>query len=138
MLQINSILHKYWGPTTRPFTIKALYRRCQAYLKTSDLVKAETDIKRALIIDPNNRYQAPSIAFSFSIQFNCCSWQASINIFLLTRLIYFLFLQWMIICSLGLIIIRDIKLEYKELKLKQKEYSRHEADIFSTMLSRMN
>ncbi|KAL2952477.1 hypothetical protein AAZX31_19G113300 [Glycine max] len=74
-------------PTTRPFTIKALYRRCQAYLKTSDLVKAETDIKRALIIDPNNR---------------------------------------------------DIKLECKELKRKQKEYNRHEANIFSTMLSRMN
>ncbi|KAH1257919.1 Peptidyl-prolyl cis-trans isomerase FKBP65 [Glycine max] len=70
-----------------PLNIKALYRRCQAYLKTSDLEKAEADIKRALIIDPNNR---------------------------------------------------DIKLEYKELKLKQKEYSRHEADIFSTMLSRMN
>ncbi|KAL5154718.1 Peptidyl-prolyl cis-trans isomerase FKBP65 [Glycine soja] len=66
---------------------KALYRRCQAYLKTSDLVKAETDIKRALIIDPNNR---------------------------------------------------DIKLECKELKRKQKEYNRHEANIFSTMLSRMN
>jgi len=34
-------------------------------------------------------------------------------------------------------IIRDIKLEYKELKLKQKEYSRYEAGIFSTMVSRM-
>jgi len=42
--------------------VKALYRRCQAYLKTSDLEKAEADIKRALIIDPNNRYQL--IAFS--------------------------------------------------------------------------
>ncbi|KAJ1404534.1 Tetratricopeptide-like helical domain superfamily [Sesbania bispinosa] len=70
-----------------PLNVKALYRRCQAYLKTSDLEKAEADIKRALIIDPNNR---------------------------------------------------DIKLEYKELKLKQKEYSRYEADIFSTMLSRMS
>ncbi|KAL2320604.1 hypothetical protein Fmac_029573 [Flemingia macrophylla] len=69
-----------------PSNIKALYRRCQAYLKTSDLEKAEADIKRALIIDPNNR---------------------------------------------------DIKLEYKELKLKQKEYNRYEADIFSTMLSRI-
>lgn len=70
-----------------PLNIKALYRRCQAYQKTSDLEKAEADIKRALNIDPNNR---------------------------------------------------DIKLEYKELKLKQKAYSRHEADIFSTMLSRMS
>ncbi|XP_027350378.1 70 kDa peptidyl-prolyl isomerase-like isoform X2 [Abrus precatorius] len=69
-----------------PSNVKALYRRCQAYLKTSELEKAEADIKRALIIDPNNR---------------------------------------------------DIKLEYKELKLKQKEYGRYEADIFSTMFSRM-
>lgn len=38
-----------------PLNIKALYRRCQAYLKTSDLEKAEADIKRALNIDPNNR-----------------------------------------------------------------------------------
>ncbi|WJX78119.1 peptidylprolyl isomerase [Trifolium repens] len=70
-----------------PLNVKALYRRCQAYLKTSDLEKAEADIKRALIIDPNNR---------------------------------------------------DIKLEYKELKLKQKEYTKYEADIFSTMVSKMN
>ncbi|KAI5427437.1 hypothetical protein KIW84_032742, partial [Lathyrus oleraceus] len=67
--------------------VKALYRRSQAYLKTSDLEKAEADIKRALIIDPNNR---------------------------------------------------DIKLEYKELKLKQREYNKYEADIFSTMVSKMN
>ncbi|XP_057437886.1 70 kDa peptidyl-prolyl isomerase-like [Lotus japonicus] len=63
-----------------PLNVKALYRRCQAYLKTSDLKKAEADIKRALILDPNSR---------------------------------------------------DLKLEYKELKLKQKEYTRCEADIFS-------
>ncbi|XP_061369920.1 peptidyl-prolyl cis-trans isomerase FKBP65-like [Gastrolobium bilobum] len=69
-----------------PLNVKALYRRCQAYLKTSELEKAEADIRRALITDPNNR---------------------------------------------------EIKLEYKELKRKQKEYSRYEADIFSTMLSRM-
>ncbi|CAJ2671797.1 unnamed protein product [Trifolium pratense] len=70
-----------------PLNVKALYRRCQAYLKTSDLEKAEADIKKALIIDPNNR---------------------------------------------------EIKLEYKELKLKQKEYTKYEADIFSTMVSKMN
>ncbi|CAI8613777.1 unnamed protein product [Vicia faba] len=70
-----------------PLNVKALYRRCQAYLKTSDLEKAEADIKRALILDPNNR---------------------------------------------------DIKLEYKELKLKQREYNKYEAGIFSTMVSKMN
>ncbi|KAL1314108.1 hypothetical protein HN51_040867 [Arachis hypogaea] len=70
-----------------PLNVKALYRRCQAYLKTSDLEKAEVDIKRALIIDPNNR---------------------------------------------------DIKVEYKELKLKQKEYNNYESNIFGTMFSRMS
>ncbi|OVA11790.1 Peptidyl-prolyl cis-trans isomerase [Macleaya cordata] len=38
-----------------PFNVKALYRRSQSYLKTSDLEKAEIDIKRALTIHPNNR-----------------------------------------------------------------------------------
>ncbi|MED6124398.1 hypothetical protein PIB30_058576 [Stylosanthes scabra] len=70
-----------------PLNVKALYRRCQAYLKTSDLEKAEVDIKRALIIDPNNR---------------------------------------------------EIKVEYKELKLKQKEYNKYESNIFSTMFSSMS
>ncbi|KAI5560164.1 hypothetical protein POPTR_016G031166v4 [Populus trichocarpa] len=38
---------------------KGLFRRSQAYLKTSELEKAEAeaDIKKALAIDPNNRYQ---------------------------------------------------------------------------------
>lgn len=36
--------------------VKALFRRSQAYLKTSELEKANDDIKRALVIDPDNRY----------------------------------------------------------------------------------
>lgn len=35
--------------------VKALFRRSQAYLKTSELEKANDDIKRALVIDPDNR-----------------------------------------------------------------------------------
>ncbi|MCL7041386.1 hypothetical protein MKW94_030509 [Papaver nudicaule] len=38
-----------------PVNVKALYRRSQSYLETCDLDKAETDIKRALSIHPNNR-----------------------------------------------------------------------------------
>ncbi|KAL1813451.1 hypothetical protein ACET3Z_023516 [Daucus carota] len=35
--------------------VKALFRRSQAYLKMSELEKANDDIKRALVIDPDNR-----------------------------------------------------------------------------------
>ncbi|KAL2480804.1 Peptidyl-prolyl cis-trans isomerase FKBP65 [Abeliophyllum distichum] len=35
--------------------VKALFRRSQAYMSTSDLEKAEEDIKRALAIDPKNK-----------------------------------------------------------------------------------
>ncbi|WCJ35596.1 Peptidyl-prolyl cis-trans isomerase FKBP65 [Euphorbia peplus] len=35
--------------------VKALYRRAQAYIETSDLVSAEQDIKKALEVDPGNR-----------------------------------------------------------------------------------
>lgn len=36
--------------------MKALYRRAQAYMNMADLDLAEFDIKKALEIDPNNRY----------------------------------------------------------------------------------
>ncbi|KAL8162931.1 hypothetical protein V2J09_014420 [Rumex salicifolius] len=69
-----------------PSNVKALFRRSQAYMKTSELEKAEADIKRALEIDPNNR---------------------------------------------------DIKVEYRVLKDKQKENDYHQAKFFSTILSKM-
>jgi len=36
-------------------SIKALYRRVQAYIELLDLDYAETDIKKALDLDPNNK-----------------------------------------------------------------------------------
>lgn len=36
--------------------VKALYRRAQAYMNLADLDLAEIDIKKALEIDPDNRY----------------------------------------------------------------------------------
>lgn len=36
--------------------VKALYRRAQAYIHLVDLDLAEMDIKKALEIDPDNRY----------------------------------------------------------------------------------
>ncbi|CAA0827513.1 Peptidyl-prolyl cis-trans isomerase FKBP65 [Striga hermonthica] len=38
-----------------PNNVKALFRRSQAYMRTSDLEKAEGDINQALLLDPNNR-----------------------------------------------------------------------------------
>ncbi|KAF8007090.1 hypothetical protein BT93_K1173 [Corymbia citriodora subsp. variegata] len=38
-----------------PCNIKAFYRRSQAYLKSSDFDKAEADINKALILQPDNR-----------------------------------------------------------------------------------
>ncbi|KAK4432037.1 Peptidyl-prolyl cis-trans isomerase FKBP65 [Sesamum alatum] len=38
-----------------PCNVKALFRRSQAYMRTSDLEKAEEDINRALAIDPKNK-----------------------------------------------------------------------------------
>ncbi|OAY43359.1 70 kDa peptidyl-prolyl isomerase [Manihot esculenta] len=70
-----------------PLNVKALFRRSQAYLTISELEKAEDDIKKALIVDPNNR---------------------------------------------------DLKLIYKELKDKQREYTKYQAEIFGTMISRMS
>jgi Tfp pilus assembly protein PilF len=36
--------------------VKALYRRAHAYIQVADFDLAELDIKKALEIDPNNRY----------------------------------------------------------------------------------
>ncbi|KAF5750318.1 hypothetical protein HS088_TW03G00652 [Tripterygium wilfordii] len=69
-----------------PSNVKALFRRCQAYLRINEYEKGEADIRRALNIDPNNR---------------------------------------------------DVKLEYKQLKQKQRESEKHEAEFFTTMLSRL-
>ncbi|XP_073062305.1 70 kDa peptidyl-prolyl isomerase-like [Primulina eburnea] len=38
-----------------PFNVKALFRRSQAYMNTSELDKAEEDIKNVLALDPNNK-----------------------------------------------------------------------------------
>ncbi|XP_077210967.1 70 kDa peptidyl-prolyl isomerase-like [Tasmannia lanceolata] len=70
-----------------PHNVKALYRRSQSYVRTSEFEKAEADIKKSLSIDPNNR---------------------------------------------------DVKLEYKKLVEKKKEYDKNQARIFATMFSRMD
>eukprot|EP00253_Pinus_taeda_P020006 PITA_20006 len=67
--------------------VKALYRRAQAYIETADLDQAESDLKKALEIDPSNR---------------------------------------------------DVKMEYKTLKEKQKEYNKEEAKLFGNMFNRMS
>jgi FK506-binding protein 4/5 len=96
-----------------PLNVKALFRRSQAYLKTSELEKAEADIKKALAIDPNNRqvYKPTYLVFS---------------VFL------FSFYNYLSPCDN-----REVKLGFKELKEKQREYEKYQAELFSTMVSRM-
>lgn len=36
--------------------VKAFYRRAQAYIETGDYLLADVDIKKALVVDPQNRY----------------------------------------------------------------------------------
>jgi len=43
--------------------VKALYRRAQAYIETADLDQAESDLKKALEIDPSNRCVKSSVSF---------------------------------------------------------------------------
>lgn len=43
--------------------VKALYRRAQAYIEKADLDQAESDLKRALEIDPRNRCVKSSVSF---------------------------------------------------------------------------
>ncbi|KAK4762190.1 hypothetical protein SAY87_030074 [Trapa incisa] len=69
-----------------PSNGKALYRRSQAYLRVSDLEKAEEDITRALSIHPNDR---------------------------------------------------EMKLVYKQLKEKQREYRAYQAEMSRAIVSRM-
>lgn len=40
--------------------VKALYRRTQAYIELADLELAELDVKKALEIDPDNRWSSSS------------------------------------------------------------------------------
>ncbi|CAL5416868.1 unnamed protein product [Camellia sinensis] len=77
--------------------VKALYRRAQAYIQLVDLDLAEIDIKKALEIDPNNRYE-------MIYRGMCC---------------------------------RDVKLEYKILKQKVKEYNKKDAQFYGNMFAKM-
>ncbi|XP_074563244.1 70 kDa peptidyl-prolyl isomerase-like [Curcuma longa] len=67
--------------------VKALYRRAQAYIQLADLDLAESDIKKALEIDPDNR---------------------------------------------------DVKLEYKVLKEKVREYNKRDAKFYGNMFAKLS
>ncbi|KAK9664517.1 hypothetical protein RND81_14G047800 [Saponaria officinalis] len=67
--------------------VKALYRRAQAYIHLVDLELAETDIKKALEIEPENR---------------------------------------------------EVKMEYRLLKEKVKEYNKRDAQFYGNIFAKMN
>jgi len=96
--------------------VKALYRRVQAYIQLADLELAEADIKKALEIDPNNRY---SLGNGFSKVF-CChdnTLKYHADHFGTNP--------------------RDVKLEYKTVKEKIKEYNKKDAKFYSNMFAKM-
>lgn len=97
--------------------VKALYRRAQAYIQLADLDLAEFDIKKALDIDPNNRYELSSFSSMLNIQ-------------LLGR--FFSSYSIDIVDN-----IRDVKLEYKTLKEKVKEYNKKDAKFYGNMFAKM-
>lgn len=59
--------------------VKALYRRAQAYIETADLDLAEFDIKRALEIEPQNRYIAKNLCYCFTCNGISYYWFSFLN-----------------------------------------------------------
>lgn len=92
--------------------MKAMYRRAQAYMETADLDLAELDIKKALEIDPDNK---------------CVKFLLVLYTSLLFRL------QCVLTCCLH----REVKIEFKKLKEKMKEYNKKDAQFYSKMLAKM-
>ncbi|GAB2288797.1 70 kDa peptidyl-prolyl isomerase [Dionaea muscipula] len=88
--------------------VKALYRRAQAYIEQADLELAEYDIKKALEIDPNNRF------VELVGKFLC----------------FYLGVTWLVCVG------REVKLEYKVLKDRVKEYNKKDAKFYSNMFSK--
>ena len=95
--------------------MKALYRRAQAYIELADLDLAELDIKKALEIDPNNRYMLLCSSTGLQILTKCRS-----N-------------NWCLVLVLN----RDVKLEYKTLKEKMKEFNKKEAKFYGNMFAKL-
>lgn len=99
--------------------IKALYRRANAYINLVELELAKTDIKKALEIDPNNRY--PSLTSSLVFR------KLDIDLCTITA-----FTRNQNACD------RDVKLEYKFLMEKVKEYNRKDAQFYSSIFAKMS
>ncbi|KAK9180684.1 hypothetical protein WN944_023818 [Citrus x changshan-huyou] len=88
--------------------VKALYRRVQAYIQLVDLDLAELDIKKALEIDPDNRTEL--ITGKCVVFVLCCSLEAG----------------W------------GVRMEYKLLKEKVREYNKKDAQFYGNIFAKMN
>ncbi|KAH9679935.1 peptidylprolyl isomerase [Citrus sinensis] len=88
--------------------VKALYRRVQAYIQLVDLDLAELDIKKALEIDPDNRTEL--ITGKCVVFVLCCSLEAG----------------W------------AVRMEYKLLKEKVREYNKKDAQFYGNIFAKMN
>lgn len=97
-------------------SVKALYRRAQACIQLGDLDLAELDIKKALEIDPDNRW-GENISSGF------LNWSS-----------FFFFFFWRFL----IINFRDVKLEYKVLKEKVREYNKRDAKFYGNMFAKLS
>lgn len=91
--------------------VKALYRRAHAYINLVELELAENDIKKALEIDPGNRYAAV-----------ICLHRPSFNAFVMKLKV----------------LSRDVKSVYNILKQKVKEYNRKDAQFYGNIIAKMS
>lgn len=85
-------------------------------MNMADLDLAEFDIRKALEIDPNNRY---------------C-------VFFYTRCPNLLHLFRVVISWYSFMTSRDVKLEYKALKEKVKEFNKKDAKFYGNMFAKLN
>ncbi|MBA0576668.1 hypothetical protein Golob_027721 [Gossypium lobatum] len=97
------------------------YRRAQAYIQLVDLDLAEADIKKALEIDPGNRYL-----------FNANCWTSDLTI-VFTIVVIVVELNY--VCFVDT---RELKMGYRVLKEKMRVYNKKDAQFYGNIFAKMN
>ncbi|MBA0585155.1 hypothetical protein Gorai_015943 [Gossypium raimondii] len=105
--------------------VKALYRRAQAYIQLVDLDLAEAGIKKALEIDPGNR---PELNYCSHI----CFKRSDLTI-VFTIVVIAVELNY--VCFVDT---RELKVGYRVLKQKMREYNKKDAQFYGNIFAKMN